>query len=883
MKTSKIPLLSVLVIGFAVRSILLCSPGGQTPVQKGGSAISDATYHQTDGIARSPAGASATGMMKARTEANAKRTSLALLTKIQILPSPLAITGPHSGQRLIVEGTFADGHEEELTSSAAVTISNTSVARIENGNIVFPLSDGQATIAATIRGLRTTAPLTIKDYSSATSWSFRNDVLPVMTKVGCNSGPCHGAAAGKNGFKLSLRGYDPITDYYTLTHQALARRTDRMEPARSLILLKPTLTISHGGGKRFDVGSPEYRVIAGWLAQGMPAPEESDAAVKSIEVLPREASLTSGAEQQLIVTAIFSDGRRADVTRWAKYDSGDDGVANVDNSGLVTMRGYGEAPVTVWYQSHVAFSRLRISFPARLNNAVFTGAARHNYIDDAILKHLQILHIPPSPQTSDVEFIRRAYLDAAGILPSPSETENFLKDPSADKRNRLIDELIKRPEFVDYWTYKWSDLMLASSNHLSNEEMWSYYNWIRESVATNKPWNEFATQIVTASGNTLKNGAANYWVIHRDPLDVSENMAQAFLGINISCAHCHNHPLAKWTQKDYYGMANLFARVRLKTFAPSGFRTGVGALFNDVTVYSAPTGEFMDDRLMIPLPPKPLDGAALSSEIPGDTREYFAKWLTSPENPFFARNIVNRIWRNFMGRGLIEPVDDLRDTNPATNDELLNALVKDFVEHNYDIDYLIRTIMRSATYQTSSKPLKENADDEKYGSHFVIRRLPAEVLLDAYSQVTQVPEKFDGYPAGMRALQLPDTAVQSYFLTAFGRPVRQQARESERTSVPTITQALHIINGETLNNKLRSPDNSIDMLIRLGFSDEQIVNYLFLASLSRHPTDDERSAMLHELASAEAEKIAGVDDSRRAALRDMSWALLTGEEFMFDH
>ena len=604
---------------------------------------------------------------------------------------------------------------------------------------------------------------------------------------------------------------------------------------------------------------------------------------KSIEVLPREASLTSGAEQQLIVTAIFSDGRRADVTRWAKYDSGDDGVANVDNSGLVTMRGYGEAPVTVWYQSHVAFSRLRIPFPAKLNNTVFSKAARHNYIDDAILNHLQILHIPPSPQASDTEFIRRAYLDAAGILPSPSETENFLKDPSADKRNRLIDELIKRPEFVDYWAYKWSDLMLASSNHLSNEEMWSYYKWIRESVATDKPWNQFATQIITASGNTLKNGAANYWVIHRDPLDVSENMAQAFLGINISCAHCHNHPHAKWTQKDCYGMANLFARVRLKTFAPSGFRPGVGALFNDVTVYSAPTGEFMDDRLMIPLPPKPLDGAALSSEIPGDTREYFAKWLTSPENPFFARNIVNRIWRNFMGRGLIEPVDDLRDTNPATNDELLNALVKDFVEHNYDVDYLIRTIMRSATYQASSKPLKENADDEKYGSHFVIRRLPAEVLLDAYSQVTQVPEMFDGYPTGMRALQLPDTAVKSYFLTAFGRPVRQQTRESERTSVPTITQALHIINGETLNNKLRAPDNSIDMLIRLGFSDEQIVNYLFLASLSRRPTDDERSVMLHEIASAQAEKIAGVDDSRRAALLDMSWALLTGEEFMFDH
>jgi hypothetical protein len=436
---------------------------------------------------------------------------------------------------------------------------------------------------------------------------------------------------------------------------------------------------------------------------------------------------------------------------------------------------------------------------------------------------------------------------------------------------------------VDYWTYKWSDLLLVSSNHLSNDEMWSYYRWIRESVANDKPWNEFATQVITASGNTLKNGAANYWVIHRDPLDISENMAQAFLGINISCAHCHNHPLAKWTQKDYYGMANLFARVRLKTFAPSGSRPGVGPLFNDVTVYSAPTGEFMDDRLMIPLPPKPLDAVALSSEIPGDTRQYFAKWLTSPENPFFARNIVNRIWRNFMGRGLIEPVDDLRDTNPATNDELLNALVKDFIAHNYDVDYLIRTIMRSATYQASSKPLKENADDDKYGSHFLIRRLPAEVLLDAYSQVTQVAEKFEGYPVGMRGIQLPDTAVKSYFLTAFGRPARQQTRESERTSVPTITQALHIINGDTLNDKLRAPGSSIDMLIRLGFSDGQIVDYLYLASLSRHPTDHERTALLGALASAEQDRVAGEDDARRAALVDMSWALLTGEEFMFNH
>jgi hypothetical protein len=782
-----------------------------------------------------------------------------------------------------VEGTFADGHQEELTSRAKVTVSDLQIAKLDQDGFVLPQGDGKAAITATVLGHRATAPLVVHDYESASIWSFRNDVLPVMTKMGCNSGPCHGAAAGKNGFKLTLRGYDPVTDYYTLTHQALARRTNRMEPAKSLILLKPTLTVAHGGGRRFDVGSPEYKVIAGWLAQGMPAPTESDARVTEIQVLPREASLIPGAQQQLIITAVFSDGHTADVTRWAKYDSGDEGVATVDNNGHVTMHGYGEAPVTVWYQSHVTFSRLRIPFPYKLDDAVFRKAPRNNSIDDYVLKHLQALHIPPSPQASDAEFLRRAYLDAAGILPTPAEAERFLHDSSPDKRGRLIDSLMKRPEFVDYWTYKWSDLLLVSSNHLANDEMWSYYNWIHDSVASDKPWNQFASQIVTATGNTLENGAANYWVIHRDPLDTSENMAQAFMGINISCAHCHNHPLAKWTQKDYYGMANLFARVRLKTFASTGFRPGVGPIFNDVTVYSAPTGEFMDDRLMIPLPPKPLDAAALSSEAPGDTRQYFAKWLTSPENPFFARNIVNRVWRNFMGRGLIEPVDDLRDTNPATNDELLDALVKDFVAHNFDVDFLIRTIMQSATYQTSSRPLKENVDDDRYGSHFAIKRLPAEVLLDAYSQVTHVPEKFEGYPVGMRGMQLPDTAVKSYFLTAFGRPLRQQTRESERTSVPTITQALHIINGETLNNKLRAPGSTLDMLIRLGFSDEQILDYLYMASFSRHPTDSERAALLDALALAEKEKTEGVDDPRRAALVDMSWALLTGKEFMFNH
>ncbi len=883
MKPRKGLQLVVLIGSNAVSGLLLCSLRGQTASNSSVKSTSDATYHSAEMSKPGPVQGSAAGKVNSAPAATAPPASLATLTKIEILPWSIAIEGPKYSQRLIVEGTFIDGHQEELTSRATLTISDAKVGKITQGSVLLPQGDGKATITATVQGHRTNAAVAVNSYSTATTWSFRNDVLPVMTKVGCNSGPCHGAAAGKNGFKLSLRGYDPITDYYNLTHQALARRTDRLEPAKSLILLKPTLAVAHGGGKRFDVESPEYKVMSGWLAQGMPAPQDADAQVTEIQVLPREASLRPGAEQQLIVTAVYSDGHTADVTHWAKFDSGDEGVASVDNNGHVVMHGFGEAPVTVWYQSRVTFSRLRIPFPYKLDEAVFRRAPRNNLIDDHILKHLAILHIPPSAPASDAEFMRRAYLDAAGILPSPSDVEKFLKDTSPDKRNQLIDALIKRPEFVDYWAYKWSDLLLVSSNHLSSDEMWSYYNWIHESVASNKPWNKFAWEIVTASGNTANNGAANYWVIHRDPLDTSENMAQAFMGINISCAHCHNHPLAKWTQKDYYGMANLFARVRLKTFAPTGFRPGVGPLFNGVTVYSAPTGEFMDSRLMVPMPPKPLDAAALPSEATGDTRLYFAMWLTAPENPFFARNIVNRVWRNFMGRGLIEPVDDLRDTNPASNDELLDALVKDFVAHGYDVDHLIRTIMQSATYQTSSKPLKENADDDKYGSHFAIRRLPAEVLLDAYSQVTQTPEKFDGYPVGMRGMQLPDTAIKSYFLTAFGRPERQQSRESERTSVPTITQALHIINGETLNNKLRAPNNSVDMLIRLGFSDEQIVDYLYLASFSRNPTESERSSLLQALSSAEQDRVVGADDPRRQALVDMTWALLTSKEFMFDH
>ena len=868
------------LFAFISSLVLLAIAGAARPgLSAGQNASQPAPYHKTDPL-NSP-GSPAMPFRPVTTPARSKR---ALLVGIRILPASISLVSPRFTQRLVVEGTFADGHQEDLTSKARLSSSDLRIALVDQQAFAHPQSDGRATVAATYEGRQASAPVEVRSFAAPFPWSFRNNVLPVMTKAGCNSGPCHGAAAGKSGFKLTLRGFDPETDYLTLTRQADARRTERMEPAHSLILLKPTLTLPHNGGQRFPVGSLEYQVIAGWIAAGMPPPKPTDPRIVGLEVLPREASLLPGARQQLLVTAKFSDGHSEDVTRWAKYSSADESVATVDDRGLVTMQGYGETPVTVWYLSRGTFARLRIPYPYAVDEAVFRRAPRNNYIDNFVLSHLKTLHIPPSRPTTDVELLRRAYLDAAGILPRPGEVEEFLRDSSPNKRARLIDQLIASPEFVDYWAYKWSDLLLVSSNKLSPDAMWAYSNWIRQGVARNKPWDQFVREIITASGNTLEYGAANYWVIHRLPIDIAENVTQAFLGINISCAHCHNHPLAEWTQKDYYGMANLFARVRLKMDKPAGNKPGVGAIFRDVTVYNGYTGQYTDDRFSRPLAPKPLEADSLPLDSPRDRREYFAEWLTSRENPYFARALVNRVWRNFMGRGLIEPVDDMRNTNPPTNEELLNALVKDFVGHGFDVNHLIRTIMNSATYQASSVANSYNVRDEKYDSHYLIRRLPAEVLLDALSQVTEVPEKFEGYPLGMRALQLPDTAVQNYFLTAFGRPPREQTRESERSSVPTITQALHAINGATLNDKLRAPGSVVDMLLKLGMADDQVVDYVFLAALSRHPRQGERRAIVENLTAEWRSAAAGSSaDPRRAALEDLMWAVLTSKEFMFNY
>jgi len=699
--------------------------------------------------------------------------------------------------------------------------------------------------------------------------SFRRHVIPVLTKMGCNSGACHGAAAGKNGFALTLRGYDPEADYETITRAAAGRRVNRLEPAKSLLLLKPTETLPHMGGKRFDVGSPEYKVLASWIAEGTPAPRAADAALLTISVTPASEMLKVGEMRQLSVRARYADGTSEDVTRWARYGSADMGIAQVDDQGRLTMRGHGETAVTVGFMTSVALARVRSPYPNDIADGDFAIAAQYNEIDRGVLAKLRELRIRPGGLCTDAEFIRRAYLDGAGILPTREEVERFLAEPAPDKRARLIDALLDRTEFVDYWTYKWSDLLLVSSRTLGRANVKTFYDWIRASVAANTSWDRFARELTTASGRTDRVGAANYFLIHRNPTDIAENFTQAFLGLTLTCARCHNHPLEKWTQRDYYQFANLFARVRVKEDDREFATKDDTAL-----VYTADDGEILHPRLGVALPPRPLDGVALPLESHDDRRAYLARWLTSPGNTQFARTIVNRVWGSLLGRGFTSPVDDLRATNPASNEELFAAVTADFVGNGFDVKRLIHQIMTSATYQRSSDTDATNGADDRYYSHYLTRRLPAEVILDAFSQVTAVPTKFEGFPRGTRALQLPDTRVDSYFLTVFGRPERILTSAAERQMDPTLPQALHVINGDTLNGKLMDPQGRIAALARDAGSSADIVDALYLAALSRSPTAAEKQVLV--------ERIDRVPDKRQI-VEDLAWAILTSREFLFNH
>jgi hypothetical protein len=717
--------------------------------------------------------------------------------------------------------------------------------------------------------------------------SFLNDVMPLFTRFGCNQGACHGKGAGQNGFRLSLRGYAPEMDYESLLHEYDGRRVTVVAPEESLLLRKALGQAPHAGGRLFAPGSQAHRVMLDWIRAGAPGPRADDPAVVGVEVLPGNRTLRPGEELRLGVRAHYSDGSTRDVTWLSRFDSNDVGVANVDANGTVRVLRHGETAVRAAYQGQVGVVVVTAPYeqavdPARL-------ARRNNFIDDCVFDKLAALRIEPSDLAPDEEFLRRVYLDTIGLLPSPAEARAFLADNRPDKRARLIDALLDRPEFVDFWTLFFDDLLQNRRERDKDvrgpKGVRAMHEWLRRQVAANRPWDELARAVLTARGTTADSPAVGYFVVtvgenQPERSDVAASVAQAFLGTRIGCARCHNHPLERYTQDDYYRFTAYFSRLRLDrhdpTEEPTALLVNVGEdgkfRVDPVGVTQPRTGKFLG--------PQPLDHCP-TEVLPGeDPRIRLAEWMTDPRNEYFSGAMVNRVWKHFPGVGLVEPVDDLRASNPPSNPALWAALNKEFVGHRYDLKHLVRTILNSRTYQLTSATRPANAADTRFYSHYYARRLPAEVLLDAICQATGMPEQFDGYPVGIRAGQMPDTASKTYFLPLFGKSERVTACACERGGDVTMPQLLHLQNGQTVNYKLGR--GWLDKVLRdKARTDDAVTDELYLATLSRPAPDELKARVRKEL----ADNFRKGDEfrSRSEVFCDLFWALINSEEFTFNH
>lgn len=721
--------------------------------------------------------------------------------------------------------------------------------------------------------------------------SFVNDVIPVLTRAGCNQGICHGAAVGKAGFKLSLRGYAPEIDYSAIVRLAKGRRINLAHPQQSIFLRKPLLSMPHIGGKALERGSTEYTILMRWLSAGAPPPDAQDAHVVSLRVTPPVQSLAPKANLQLRVDAVFSDGSTRNVTHWTRFVTNDETVATALPDGKVTVTGVGQTAIMIGYQDKVAVARVLVPYPNKTDAKTYARLPRTNYIDTLVYSKLAALRLPPSPPATDAEYLRRVTLDLTGTLPTSEEARAFAANRDEKRRERLVDALMARPAFIDFWAYKWSDLLRVNRGTLKDKGMWAYYSFIHDSVRDNKPWDIMSREVLTAKGNTFLDGPTNYFRTALKPEELAENIAQGFMGIRVQCAKCHNHPLEKWTQNEYYGMANIFARTK--------FKADLGIYVNDeMTIYNTASGDLIQPRLGRPIAPKPLGGPSLALNSPRERRTFFAEWLTRSDNWYFTHAIVNRMWAHFMGRGLVEPVDDLRETNPASNPELFDALTSDFVKNRFDLRHLMRQIVTSRAYQLSSGAIPENAADDKCYSHFLVRRMTAEQLLDALSQVTGKPEEFPGMPTGYRAIQLPDTHVKSEFMDILGRPARVITCECERSQEPNMAQALLFINGELLNRKVSAKDGVVDRLVKAGKGDAETLDELYWVSFGRPPSAVEREGNLKSLRkmlskipftpttntqNAQPEQKIEFEQARRRGFEDLLWVLVNSKEFLFNH
>jgi hypothetical protein len=800
---------------------------------------------------------------------------------IVVQPATVQLTGPHSMQQLVVTGRYSDGNVRDLTAVCDVTVETPGVIELEENLFVQPKKNGATALQIKAGGQSVRVPVTVTAFEKPQPVSFRNEMIAVLNVGGCNQGACHGTPSGKNGFKLSLRGYDPAADYVELTRDVFGRRTTRLGAESSMIYLKALGKIPHEGGQRFPPNCVPVQIMHRWLSEGLQDDPPSLPALKTVEVLPGGRLLNDPARtQQLSVQASFADGKTRNVTRLTVFTSSDTAVANVNSNGLVEFYQTGEVAILCRYLDELI--PVRLTFLEPKDGFKWSNPPANNYVDKHIFAKLKMLSVQPSDICSDQEFVRRAYMDLCGILPSAPEVKTFLESKEKDKRGRLVDTLLERSEYADLWTLKWSDVFRSTRKTIELKGTYVFQKWLHSHIAKNTPLNEIIHDMITARGSTFANPAANYYRIARDPSNLAETTAQLFLGIRMQCAKCHNHPFERWTQDDYYSLAAFFARVKQRRdpLEPGDAQNKNGAEY----IYVLRAGDVVQPRTGKTMPPRFM-GDHEVPKISGDTdrREVLANWLTSPKNPFFAKSLANRIWYHLNGRGIVDPVDDFRDSNPSANDELLDALAKDFIDHKFDVKYIIRTIMTSRTYQLSAQTNDFNKDDSKYFSHAVTKLHTAEQLFDALCYVTDVPERFPGVPMGTRAVQLPDGEVNNPFLKTFGQPARELACECERESDSNLAQALQLINGPAVNDRLRNPNNRIGKLLAKKAPDREILNELFLVALSRPPADKDAQAMLEHVNNDPMTHRPRAEAEKRKAWEDVLWALINSKEFLFRH
>jgi len=712
--------------------------------------------------------------------------------------------------------------------------------------------------------------------------SFLNEVVPLLTRQGCNQGSCHGKGSGQNGFRLSLRGYAPEGDYRWITREFAGRRIVPSVPEASLMLRKPIGSAPHEGGRLFDVGSREYQTILNWIQAGAPGPKKDDAKIVRLDLEPQSRTVKVGDEFPLKAMAEFSDGSKRDVTWLTKFDSNDAGLASITPEGKVKALRAGETALRASFLTEVAVAIVAVPHAEPLAKDRFP--AGNNFVDKAVFAKLAQLRIEPSALCTDEEFVRRVFLDTIGTLPASAEVRAFLADRDPAKRPKLIDSLLKRPEFVDYWALHFSDLLQNRKERdhdvRGTKGVRSFHDWIRKQIAQNRPWDELAREVLTSRGNATDNPAIGYYVVtvgeSRDVenSEVVGSVAQAFLGTRIGCAQCHNHPLERYTQDDYYHFAGFFAPIKMdRKDSKSGGVVALNIGPRDAKQPNAPIG-VRQPRTNEFLKPRPLDRSDLPVVPSDDPRVKLAAWITDPSNEYFSGSMVNRLWKHFLGTGLVEPVDDLRATNPPSNPELWKALNREFVEHKYDLKHLMRVILNSSTYQLTSATKPGNETDTRFYSHYYARRLPAEVLLDAISSCTGVPDTFPGYPQGIRAIQLPDPTLKSYFLTLFGRSERVTACACERNGDVTMPQLLHLQNGESVVQRIRAADGRLNKLLKDSKNDDNLTEELFLTTFARLPSERERLTI---------QKLLKEGEPRDEVFRDLFWALMNAKNFAFNH